>query len=92
MALLLGFSAVSVSSVLTSCGGEAKKVDYAGETRILSEGWETSNFIQTGVGIVDLYKSVDGDTAHFTLGDHLNQGRFNGIDTPESTGNLEKWG
>lgn len=92
MALLLGFSAVSVSSVLTSCGGETKKVDYAGETRILSEGWETSNFIQTGVGIVDLYKSVDGDTAHFTLGDHLIQGRFNGIDTPESTGILEKWG
>lgn len=92
MALLLVFSAVTASTALTSCGGTVKKIDYTGQTRIISEEWKTSNFIQNGVGVVDLYKCVDGDTAHFTLGDHLIQGRFNGVDTPESTGILEKWG
>ena len=41
-----------------------------------------------------LKKSVDGDTAHFfidTYG-HVVQGRFNGVDTPESTGIIEEWG
>lgn len=89
-ALLL--STVTLGASLTSCKSNTKFVDYASQTRIATSDWKTSNFIQTGTGIVTLYKTVDGDTAHFYCGSHLIPGRFNGIDTPESTGTLEKWG
>ncbi len=76
----------------TGCG--KKFVDYAAETRIHTQDWKTSDFWETGCGQATLKRNVDGDTAHFTAGStqRFLQGRFNGIDTPESTGVIEKWG
>lgn len=69
-------------------------VDYAAQTRIHTQDWKTSDYWETGCGQATLKKNVDGDTAHFYAGDtnRILQGRFNGVDTPESTGVIEPWG
>ena len=48
--------------------------------------------MRDGVGAVTLHKHVDGDTAHFKDGNQVVQIRFNGVNTPESTGKIEPWG
>ncbi len=78
---------------MTSCGA-GEMVDYVEQTKIVSTDWKTSNYRTTGVGVVTLKRCVDGDTAHFYAGStsYIIQGRFNGVDTPESTGVIEPWG
>lgn len=55
----------------------------------------SKDFIQDGIGLAQLVRIADGDTASFKLksksGTHLTI-RFYCIDTPESTGLMEKWG
>ena len=91
---LLAVPTITIAGTLTSCKTEQKVkfVDYVSNTKIYHKDWKTTSFIKDGTGIVSLKTSVDGDTAHFLEGTHLVPGRFNGIDTPESTGILEKWG
>lgn len=76
----------------TSC--EFEPVDYVSLVSFSQENWKTSDFEQTGLGVVTLKVSVDGDTAHFFSGKYnkVIEGRFNGVDTPESTGVIEPWG
>ncbi len=56
------------------------------------------SFIDTGKGKVKLLRTVDGDTAHFTdpyakdQSDNVIKVRFLGIDTPESTYEVDPWG
>lgn len=85
--------AVAAIVPMTSCGS-SEMIDYVSQTKIVSTNWKTSNYRETGVGIVTLKKNVDGDTAHFYAGStsYVIQGRFNGVDTPESTGVIEPWG
>ena len=77
--------AIAVVTPLTSCGA---MVDYVSQTHIHTTNWKTSDFLTTGTGIVTLKNGVDGDTAHFYVGPtrYVIQARFNGVDTPESTG------
>ena len=84
--------AVATIIPLSSCKGEF--VDYASQAKIQTTNWRTGDFKTDGVGVATLRKSVDGDTAHFYVGatSYIIQGRFNGIDTPESTGVIELWG
>ena len=91
VALLLSICTLGVTAGLSSCGSK-EFVDYVSATKIHSTNWKTSNFIQTGVGIVDYKSAIDGDTVHFECNGNLIKARFNGVDTPESTGILEKWG
>lgn len=51
------------------------------------------DFIKDGIGRATLNKVTDGDTASFILesGTYVTI-RFFGIDTPESTGQVDKWG
>ena len=91
VSLLLSMCTLVVAVGLTGCNTK-EFVDYVKQTKIYSTNWKTSNFIQTGVGIVDYKTSVDGDTVHFECNGNLIKARFNGVDTPESTGILEKWG
>lgn len=60
----------------------------------LEVAYEGKNFITDGIGEAKLTKTTDGDTASFQLLDSGNAVtiRFYGIDTPESTGGVEKWG
>lgn len=78
--------------VIPACNKEMH--DYVGDAKFVHAGWQTSTFLQEGTGVVTLKKSVDGDTAHFYTDSygHVVQGRFNGVDTPESTGIIEEWG
>ena len=54
------------------------------------------DFFTDGIGQVELRNAIDGDTAHFnpinaTTNDYIKT-RFYGIDTPESTGQIQLWG
>lgn len=59
---------------------------------------ERSNFVDDGIGYATLTAATDGDTATFSLSTESSAGvktvriRFQDIDTPESTGVVEKWG
>lgn len=76
----------------TACKGEM--TDYVAKTTISTQNWKESSYLTDGTGIVTLKQSVDGDTAHFYAGstNRVIEGRFNGVDTPESTGIIEPWG
>ncbi len=59
---------------------------------------DNSSFIDNGIGYATLQANTDGDTATFRLTKAANDGtstvriRFYNVDTPESTGSVEKWG
>lgn len=94
--------------LLTGCNNDKKKegdggIDYVSQARLDSNSeittYEGKNFLDNGVGEVTLYNPVDGDTAHFyqkesdnPKDNRLVKVRFYGIDTPESTGQIEPWG
>ena len=50
------------------------------------------SFYTDGIEKVSLLTPIDGDTAHFTTNTTTLKARFFGIDTPESTGNVQEWG
>ncbi|MCQ2772256.1 MAG: thermonuclease family protein [Bacilli bacterium] len=78
----------------SSVGTQAEWVDYAKQTK-LTHDYNGKEFLKDGIGEVTLVTKVDGDTAHFKqkTGDSGTiKGRYNCIDTPESTGMLEPWG
>ena len=74
---------------LISCGKESSPTDNCK----LSLSYQNKDFVSNGIGAATLSKATDGDTATFRLtsGDSVTI-RFYGIDTPESTGSVEKWG
>lgn len=85
-------SDTSSNSGDTSSSTPVERIDYVSQTKIATSNWKTKKFMTDGVGPVSLYKAVDGDTAHFTDGSKIIQVRFNGVNTPESTGKIEPWG
>lgn len=54
--------------------------------------YKDKNFLTDGIGEVTLFRSIDGDTAHFYCGNEVVKVRFLGVDTPESTIQKEAWG
>ena len=55
--------------------------------------YEGREFIADGIGVVELDQCIDGDTTRFrSQGGSSFSVRYIGIDTPESTGNVEPWG
>lgn len=92
LTIISGFLLVSS---LFSCGEKTSHVDYvnSGEVK-LGLDYKNHNFLTDGVGQVSLRTAIDGDTAHFDLGDSSDfiKCRFYGIDTPESTGKVEPYG
>lgn len=75
----------------TSSSSTSQTVDYVAQTKLTRE-YKGKNFLVDGIGEVTLKNGVDGDTAHFYCDGRFVAGRFNGIDTPESTGIIEPWG
>ena len=61
-----------------------------------NESGESRDFFVDGIGQVELRNTIDGDTAHFNAlghnGTEYIKTRFYGIDTPESTGQIQLWG
>ena len=95
--LLLCIAATTLAScdvldqVLGMLGLNSQPVDYAGSVVL---DW-TSESAKCEVQSVKTF--VDGDTTHFYVPTSVNsagfvKARYLGIDTPESTGKIEKWG
>ena len=79
----------------TKTGGESEDKIYDSITNTckLNASYEGKDFINDGIGEATLKFVTDGDTATFELTSGTTvRIRFYGIDTPESTGGVEKWG
>lgn len=97
---------IALSISLIACNNENKSsnpIDYVSQVHLNDYSSFTSydfkNFLDDGIGTCRLYNAVDGDTAHFYQSEtqagrseRLVKVRFYGIDTPESTGQIEPWG
>lgn len=67
-------------------------VDYVSQVK-LDKDFAGKDFVTQGIGEVKIYNPVDGDTIHVTdAKGHVLKLRFNGVDTPESTAQVEAWG
>ena len=79
------------STTTTTPGGNTpERVDYASQVKLDL----TSNRARQEV---TLHMHIDGDTTHFKLtqnigGSNILKARYLAVDTPESTGAIEKWG
>jgi endonuclease YncB( thermonuclease family) len=92
VAIFFGSLALSVPALLmTSCGSSTE--DFVAETHLTTE-YSGKDFLSQGIGQVTLKTGIDGDTSHFYAADGTTviKARYNGIDTPESTGQLQPWG
>lgn len=72
---------------LGSCGSKGSVVD-----QLKISDFTGKTFTDDGIGEVTLKSVSDGDTAYFMDGSNGYNVRFKGVDTPESTGIVEKWG
>ena len=77
------------SLILGSCS--EKERDFVSELK-LEASYENKEFFVDGIGEVELYRTIDGDTAYFKTGGEEAKIRFVSVDTPESTGKIEPWG
>ena len=72
----------------------SKYYDEITSTLTLTKSFEGKSFLTDGIGRATLIAHTDGDTSRFRLeqGNITVSIRYFQIDTPESTGNVEKWG
>ncbi|MDE6408028.1 MAG: thermonuclease family protein [Anaeroplasmataceae bacterium] len=70
-----------------------ESIDYVAQTKLSVDVTAAHSFFgQDGIAIATLVRCVDGDTAVFIANDQEFTARFLGVDTPESTGQVEEWG
>jgi len=87
----------SVSSSASSATS-ITKIDYAHNGSVkLGLDYAGHDFYKDGIGQMNLHTCIDGDTAHFdpvitTTSTLTVKSRFWGIDTPESTGQIQPYG
>ena len=68
-------------------------VDFVAKTKLDQAVTEESSFFgEDGIAYATVERCVDGDTAIFKTGGVSFTARFLGVDTPESTGDVEEWG
>ncbi len=58
----------------------------------LTKSYEAKSFLSDGIGVATVSAFTDGDTTRFSTGDNTVIIRYYCIDTPESTGSVQKWG
>ena len=89
--------AVICLALLVACNNQtfdkSKYYDDVTKTLKLVKSFEGKSFLTEGIGRATLISHTDGDTSRFRLesGEEIAV-RYYQIDTPESTGNVEKWG
>lgn len=81
---------------LVACNKVADNTEYYDaitKTLKLEKSFEGKSYLTDGIGRATLAALTDGDTTRFTLeqGDSVVV-RYYQVDTPESTGGVEKWG
>ena len=99
--LLVGCGPSDTASSTPDSGSEGTSqltpwVDYASQVTLQLD-YQGKDFYRDGVGQMEEFYPIDGDTAHFTpivktTSSERIKCRFYGIDTPESTGKVEPWG
>ena len=99
ISLFLGFSVASCGVVGEDSSSNNPTDDNASESEFVYVDYTSElkldlNDTSRAREEVTVYNYVDGDTTHFnaSFGDGVVSARYNGIDTPESTGKVEKWG
>ncbi|MDE5855483.1 MAG: thermonuclease family protein [Anaeroplasmataceae bacterium] len=98
--LLLGFFASckkeDVEKPTPPIGGNdtpIEIVDYVEQTKLNINVTSAHKFFGSdGIALAKLVRCVDGDTALFIADGQEFTARFLGVDTPESTGQVEEWG
>ena len=88
------------SFILIGCDDLGSTIDLYGEYDKITKTCEfnvaytdNSSFLTDGAGYATLVSLTDGDTTNFRLPEGQNITiRYHGVDTPESTGSVEKWG
>ena len=71
----------------------SKYYDEITSTLTLTKSFEGKSFLTDGIGRAELVSPTDGDTTRFRTAQGNDIAvRYYQIDTPESTGNVEKWG
>ncbi len=101
MLVMCAIAVLSVSCALTACGGRGiadntEHFDDITKSLKLTKSFEGKNLVSSdGIGVAQLIgDTTDGDTTTFTLvesGSTITV-RYQGVDTPESTSGVEKWG
>lgn len=72
---------------------EIEVVDYVEQTKLNINVTASHDFFgNDGVALATVVRCVDGDTAVFIANKKEFTARFLGVDTPESTGQVEEWG
>ncbi len=94
---LLGAATILAGTSLVGCNKGPKFIDYAHNgSVVLPVDYRGHDFFQDGIGQVTVKTYIDGDTTHFLQveGDTstILKSRYYGIDTPESTGNVQEYG
>ena len=89
---------VIVAVFTASCGNSEESssdayVDYVANTKLDQTVTTSSSFFGAdGIAYAKVIRCVDGDTVIFEANGQQFTSRFLGVDTPESTGQIEKWG
>ena len=78
------------SNETTEPADPSEKIDYAGELKLDMDS-DTKKYEVT------VRQYIDGDTTHFDVPEDISEtgvlkARYLGVNTPESTGTIEKWG
>ncbi len=66
--------------------------DEGNSLQLVESDYQGQEFIADGIGVVTVYRYVDGDTTWFDSEGTSFSVRYLGIDTPESTALYEPWG
>lgn len=84
-----------MTTCLVGCNKVADNTQYYDaitKTCKLGKSYEGKNFLTDGIGVATVDALTDGDTTRFKTGNDTVIIRYYCVDTPESTGGVEKWG
>lgn len=91
LTIILTFSCIAV----VACNKVADNTEYYDTITKkckLEKSYEGKSFLEDGIGLATVSVYTDGDTTRFKTGGNTVIIRYYCIDTPESTGSVEKWG
>ncbi len=92
LVLVVALSCVLVAVACNKIADNTKYYDSITKKLKLTKSYEGKSFMDDGIGVATVDAYTDGDTTRFLAGDKKVVIRYYCIDTPESTGGVEKWG
>ena len=90
--LVLACCFAAVSCDKETVADNTKYYDAVTKKLTLTKSFEGKSFMNDGIGVATVDAYTDGDTTRFKTGGDTVIIRYYCIDTPESTGGVEKWG